>query len=523
MAATLALGATATALAIALPPLSAAANVVAGLTALAATLAYLVAARRLPPGCRAPWWWLFGMVVLISVSLVAVGIQITAAGGGGGGSGQAAASGAMVLVLYGAGFVGLGLMVRRPRPGEGPIIWLDTALIFLAGTAVLSLLVIGPILDGSVPGSQGIFISLIYPVVDLALLALVARIAVGGIGRNPSLITLVGAFVVMLITDSLIITMTSGAPDAALQARLIHIWVLWCVLMALAVALPGSERVRAQRPPGDVSTPSAPWRLAVLGAAMLVGPILLIVAIITGDGAAVPLLVLVTVLAIVVALMRMRAVLRIADARAAGGVAAGEARERKRIERDLHDGLQQHLIAIQFRIGELEVTMDRDPAALREGMEALRGQAESALDDLRSLAQGIPPADLERAGVGPALAVVVAGLPVAVHVDDAMGARPDPHVETAAYFAALEGIQNQMKHGDATHGLRVRLATEGDVFTFSVGDARADVPSDPSRGSAAPPSVRARVERMGGRAVSLPDAHGGVVVVGAIPMGGRRP
>ena len=128
-------------------------------------------------------------------------------------------------------------------------------------------------------------------------------------------------------------------------------------------------------------------------------------------------------------------------------VETGDA-ERRRLERDLHDGAQQHLLALSYdlRIAGAASQGERDLETA-----SLLGQAttvaQAALDELRELAHGIHPAILTEAGLGPALATLAETAPVSVEIDETPGERYPAPVETAAYFVVAEAIADAARRG----------------------------------------------------------------------------
>jgi signal transduction histidine kinase len=150
-------------------------------------------------------------------------------------------------------------------------------------------------------------------------------------------------------------------------------------------------------------------------------------------------------------------------------VDAGD-RERSRIERDLHDGAQQRLVALRLGLQALAGRADADPE-LAAGLDTATRELEAALDELRELAHGIYPPVLETGGLGDALAAAARRTPVDVHLAvDGVG-RHDRPVETALYFTALEALTNVAKHapGSTAH-VRLELTGGGSVLALEVAD-----------------------------------------------------
>jgi signal transduction histidine kinase len=131
-------------------------------------------------------------------------------------------------------------------------------------------------------------------------------------------------------------------------------------------------------------------------------------------------------------------------------VAAGDA-ERRRVERDLHDGAQQRLVslALALRLARNRIGDDGDPV-VAAGLDQALAEARGALSELRDLARGIHPQILTEAGLGPAVESLAgrAAIDVAVDIDDT---RFPPAVEAAAYFVVSEALANVAKYAQATH------------------------------------------------------------------------
>jgi signal transduction histidine kinase len=149
-------------------------------------------------------------------------------------------------------------------------------------------------------------------------------------------------------------------------------------------------------------------------------------------------------------------------------VEAGDA-ERKRVERDLHDGAQQRLVSLTLalRLAQTKLGDDADPS-VRLALEQASSDAKAALAELRELARGIYPTILTEAGLGPAIETLADRSPVAVTVD--VGAeRFTPAIEGAAYFVVSEALANIAKYADAEHA-NVRTLRDGDSLIVEITD-----------------------------------------------------
>ena len=125
--------------------------------------------------------------------------------------------------------------------------------------------------------------------------------------------------------------------------------------------------------------------------------------------------------------------------------------ERRRIERDLHDGAQQRLVAMAMELARAQARFAaEDPAAARPMVDQAHGHVLAALGELRSLVRGVHPPVLSDRGLDAALSGLAALCPVPVTVDADLAARPAPAVEAIAYFIVAETLTNVAKHARAT-------------------------------------------------------------------------
>jgi signal transduction histidine kinase len=131
-------------------------------------------------------------------------------------------------------------------------------------------------------------------------------------------------------------------------------------------------------------------------------------------------------------------------------VDAAEA-ERRRIERNLHDGAQQRLVALAMELGRARAKFAEDPAGAQELVSTAHEQAKAALSELRGLVRGMHPPVLTDRGLDAALSGLAAlsPVPVEMHVD--VPVRPKPAVEAVAYFVVAEALTNVAKHSRASH------------------------------------------------------------------------
>ena len=149
-------------------------------------------------------------------------------------------------------------------------------------------------------------------------------------------------------------------------------------------------------------------------------------------------------------------------------VAAADA-ERRRIERDIHDGAQQHLVALAVSLGLARDLLQDDPEAARELLGEVSQGVRTTIQEVRDLAHGIYPPLLKESGIAAALTAAGARCPVPVAVEANSLPRLDQEVETAVYFCCLEAVQNTVKHAPGAP-VRIRLRCGDGVLTFEVVD-----------------------------------------------------
>jgi signal transduction histidine kinase len=136
-----------------------------------------------------------------------------------------------------------------------------------------------------------------------------------------------------------------------------------------------------------------------------------------------------------------------------------QAAELRRIERDLHDGVQARLVSLSMVIGLADELIDRNPAEARKLLAEARQSSGAALVELRHLVRGIHPPVLAERGLGGAVRALALSLPMPIMVDIDLPGRPDTPVESAAYFAVAETLTNMIRHSRAhTGSVSLRLA-----------------------------------------------------------------
>jgi signal transduction histidine kinase len=200
-------------------------------------------------------------------------------------------------------------------------------------------------------------------------------------------------------------------------------------------------------------------------------------------------------------------------------IVAAQDERAKKLERDIHDGAQQQLVALAVRLRLLEQTIDRDPAQARAMAAQLGSAANAALEDLRDLARGIYPPVLADKGLGAALEAQArkAAMPVAVDADGIGRFAAD--VESAVYFSCLEAMQNAAKYA-AADAVSVRLTNGAGELRFEVrDDGRGFDPSSTNYGTGLQ-GIADRLAALGGELVVTSAPGDGCAVTGRLPVEG---
>jgi signal transduction histidine kinase len=199
-------------------------------------------------------------------------------------------------------------------------------------------------------------------------------------------------------------------------------------------------------------------------------------------------------------------------------VAAQDVRAKK-LERDIHDGAQQQLVALQVKQRLADSMIDRDPARAHEMLAELQYDTASALDELRDLARGIYPPLLADQGLAAALNAQARRSVVPVDVlPDGIG-RYSQEIESAVYFSCLEALQNVAKYAQAT-GATLTLRSEHGVLAFEVtDDGRGFDPATASRGSGLQ-GIADRLAALGGRLDVRSAPGSGTTLIGTLPAEG---
>jgi signal transduction histidine kinase len=191
--------------------------------------------------------------------------------------------------------------------------------------------------------------------------------------------------------------------------------------------------------------------------------------------------------------------------------------ERRRIERDLHDGGQQRLVALRIRLELAEELMKQDPGRATDVLHRLGGEVEAALDELRSLAAGVYPSLLAARGLPDAIRTAALRSPVPASVEVQGSDRYADEVETAAYFCCIEALQNVAKHAPEATSVAISISRNGDL-RFEVRDDGPGFVLDNGATGAGLVNMRDRIAAVGGELEIRSTPGTGTTVAGTIPV-----
>ena len=188
--------------------------------------------------------------------------------------------------------------------------------------------------------------------------------------------------------------------------------------------------------------------------------------------------------------------------------------ERRRIERDLHDGTQQHLVSLAMNLGMAKEKLDSDPEAARQLVADAHQQAKDSITELRNVIRGVYPAVLTDRGLDAALSALAVRSPVPVRLQVDLPRRPNPTAEAIAYFVVSESLTNVARHSGA------RSAT---VYVEQSGDRLKLAIVDDGRGGAVETAgsgltgLRDRVAAVDGRFTLTSPPGGGTTIAVEVP------
>jgi signal transduction histidine kinase len=196
---------------------------------------------------------------------------------------------------------------------------------------------------------------------------------------------------------------------------------------------------------------------------------------------------------------------------------AAQDEERRKIERNIHDGAQQQLVALAVKQRMVASVVGRNDDRARAILEELQSETTQALEDLRDLARGVYPPLLADQGLAAALEAQARKSTVPVDVMADGVARFPQEVEVAVYFSCLEALQNVVKYAEAS-GAAIRLANVGGELTFEVEDDGVGFDASSTGYGTGLQGMADRLDALGGR-IDVRSARGsGTTITGVVPV-----
>jgi signal transduction histidine kinase len=192
--------------------------------------------------------------------------------------------------------------------------------------------------------------------------------------------------------------------------------------------------------------------------------------------------------------------------------------ERRRLERDLHDGVQQHLVGLRIKLDMATETFRGDPVRGERELASVGRQMDDVLEELRSLARGIYPSLLHDRGLREALRAAARNSPIPVAVRAAGIGRYAEDLEVAVYFCCLEALQNVAKHAGPDATTIVTLAQDGPDLRFEVHDSGVGFDPDAAAPGNGLINMRDRIEANGGTLKVTARRGRGTSVRGRVPV-----
>jgi signal transduction histidine kinase len=199
---------------------------------------------------------------------------------------------------------------------------------------------------------------------------------------------------------------------------------------------------------------------------------------------------------------------------------AAQDEERRKLERNLHDGAQQQLVALAVQLKLARTLVERDPAKSAELLDGLQATAVDALDDLRDLARGIYPPLLADKGLPVALEAQARKSPIPVAVTVEHVARYGQDVEAAVYFSCLEALNNVAKYAEATNASIAITQSDGHL-TFAVTDDGRGFDPDVTGYGTGLQGIADRMDAIGGSLSVTSRPGAGATITGTVPVDPR--
>ncbi|HEX6677995.1 MAG TPA: sensor histidine kinase [Actinomycetes bacterium] len=415
----------------------------------------------------------------------------------------------LYLAMYPALVAGLLLLIRQRRPGRDRASLLD-ATVIAAGMGLLAwVFLIDPYVDNPDLSLVDRLVSIAYPLGDVLLLAVAVRLAVGP-GRRPPAFWLLALSTGSLLVGDVVYGLRQLAGTWQPGSPIDLCWLLFYLCWGAAALHPSMRALPERSPAGSRLTRN---RLAVLAAASLVAPAVLVIQDLRGQPIEAEMIAVVSVVVFLLTLVRMAdlaAELALQDQRkrVMQTVLRATDEQRRRLAADLHDGPVQGLAALGLRLSRLGLRLRGGDA---EGAEALLGDLEQRLAGeiagLRRLVAELRPPVLDQFGLETALRRQVetfqADSGVDCEVETDLGRALAPELETVLYRVTRESLANVGKHANAAH-VRIWLAADNGLVRLRISDdgvgfdmsQQARLAAEGHFGLA---GMRERVEMVGGR------------------------
>jgi signal transduction histidine kinase len=192
--------------------------------------------------------------------------------------------------------------------------------------------------------------------------------------------------------------------------------------------------------------------------------------------------------------------------------------ERRRLERDLHDGVQQHLVGLRIKLDMATETMRQDPDRGERALASVGQEMDDVLQEMRSLARGIYPLVLHECGLRDALRAAARSAPTPVAIRAVGAGRYAEDIEVAVYFCCLEALQNVGKHAGPDATATIILTEQGSWLCFEVRDSGTGFDRARARAGSGLVNMHDRIEAVGGTLDVSAQRGRGTSVQGSVPL-----
>ncbi len=414
------------------------------------------------------------------------------------------------------------------RAPDGAVPWLDRAcarmglppyvagvvsvtpslrLPWLAAAAVVALFAA---IGASTDPDRALLFLAVAPVVPLAGVA-----AAYGPWSDPMFETVrstpVSGFAMVLARSVAVMITAIGVLAVASLLAPGHVAWSWAwVLPALALSLSSLVLSTLTAAPVAAAVVAGAWCVALATVAVLGDPF----ALFRGPA---QLVLLAVAIAASLVIARRRERFEVEGLRARRALVDAADAERRRIERDIHDGAQQQLVAIGAKAGLARMFVTKNPAQAVAMIDELRADAQDALDSLREMTRGACPPILADDGLVAALTLKAKRSPVPVSIEADEIGRMTADVEVAAYFCCLEAMQNAGKYANADR-VMVSVRRRPDELALSISDDGVGFDPSTARRGVGLRSMAERAETLGGSLEVHSAAGRGTVVTARLPL-----